>query len=134
MSGRVALSSPRPENSVTLSRFRPQQSKKYNKPTHIAQKEEPWSRLHVTATVASTCRSIMYNENQTPNDSLDFHLRSVHDQSKDFLRSKNQILYQKETVSDDHRCKINQELLERQHEKDIRVWVDPQRRSIYNIK
>lgn len=35
---------------------------------------------------------------QAPNDSLDLHLNSVHDQSKDFLRTKSQVLYQKETV------------------------------------
>lgn len=28
----------------------------------------------------------------------------------------------------------NQEKLEKEREEDIRVWVDPQRRSIYSIK
>ncbi|XP_023283466.1 uncharacterized protein C1orf194 homolog [Seriola lalandi dorsalis] len=136
MSGREPFASPRFENGFTLSGFRPQQRKTYNKPTHIAQTEEPWSHLHDAATLASIRRSVMHYEHQAPNDSLDFHLKSVHDQSKDFLRSKSQILYQKETVSEDHRKqeKINQYMLEKEQEKEIRVWVDPQRRSIHSIK
>lgn len=31
--------------------------KAYNKPTHIAQREEPWSHLHSSPTVASSRRS-----------------------------------------------------------------------------
>ncbi|XP_071332169.1 cilia- and flagella-associated protein 276 [Trachinotus anak] len=136
MSGRDPFPSPKFENGFTLSGFRPQQRKTYNKPTHIAQREEPWSRLHDTATLASTRRSVMHYEHQAPSDSLDFQLKSVHDQSKDFLRSKNQILYQKETVSEDPRKqeKLNQDMMKKEQEQDIRVWVDPQRRSIYSIK
>lgn len=34
-----------------------EQRKSYDKPTHIAQTEEPWSHLHSSSTVASTQRS-----------------------------------------------------------------------------
>lgn len=40
---------------------------------------------------------------QTPNDSLDLQLNAVYDHHKNCFWSKNQILYQKETVSEDHR-------------------------------
>lgn len=40
------------------------QKKKYNQPTHIAQNEEPWCRLHDAATVASTRRSATHYESQ----------------------------------------------------------------------
>uniref|UniRef100_A0A3Q4H2I9 Uncharacterized protein n=1 Tax=Neolamprologus brichardi TaxID=32507 RepID=A0A3Q4H2I9_NEOBR len=93
------------------------QKKTYNKPTHIAQTEEPWSRLHDTATVSSTQRSILNY------DSLDLQLNAVYDHHKNCFWSKNQILYQKETVSEDHR---------RTEEagNGITMWVDKQRRSI----
>ncbi|XP_041802620.1 protein C1orf194 homolog [Chelmon rostratus] len=136
MSGRDPFPSPKFENDLTLSGLRPQQSKTYDKPTHIAQMEEPWSRLHDSATWASFRRSVMHNEPQAPTDSLDFHLKSVYDHHKDFLRRKNQILYQKETVSE-HQGKqenLKQDMLEKEQQKDIRVWVDPQRCSIYSIK
>ncbi|XP_073325577.1 cilia- and flagella-associated protein 276 [Pagrus major] len=136
MSSRDPFPSPKPENGFTLSGFRPRQRKSHDKPTHIAQTEEPWSHLHDMATLASTRRSVMHYESQAPNDSLDFQLNSVYDQHKDIFCTKNQISYQKETVSEDKRTqeKLKQEMLEKEQEKDIRVWVDPQRRSIYSIK
>ncbi|XP_018521486.1 cilia- and flagella-associated protein 276 [Lates calcarifer] len=136
MSSRDPFPSPKFENGFTLSGFRPQQRKTYNKPTHIAQTEEPWSRLHDKATFASTQRSVTPYEVQAPNDSLDFQLRSVYDHNKDFFWSKNQMLYQRKTLSENLRKEenANQEKLEKEREEDIRVWVDPQRRSIYSIK
>ncbi|XP_026224413.1 protein C1orf194 homolog [Anabas testudineus] len=136
MSSRDPFPFPRFEDGFTLSSFRPQQRKTYNKPTHIAQMEEPWSRLHDAATLASTRRSVMHYENQVSHDSLDFQLKSVYDHHKDFFSSKNQILYQKETVSEENRKQENvkHDMLEMEQEKEIRVWVDPQRRSIYSIK
>ncbi|XP_040913571.1 protein C1orf194 homolog [Toxotes jaculatrix] len=134
MSGRDPFPSPKFENGFTLSGFRRQQRTTYDKPTHIAQTEEPWSRLHDTGTLATTRRSVLHYEHQAPKDSLDFQLKSVYDHNKDFFRSKNQILYQKETVSDNHRKEEKLNVLEKEQEKDMRVWVDPQRRSIYSIK
>ncbi|XP_051280252.1 cilia- and flagella-associated protein 276 isoform X2 [Dicentrarchus labrax] len=136
MSGRDPFPFPKLENGFTLSGFRPQQQRRYDTPTHIAQTEEPWSRLHDTATLASTRRSVMHYERQSPNDSLDFQLKSVYDHHKDFFWTKNEVLYQKETLSEDQRKKDNskQDLLEKEQEKDIRVWVDPQKCSIYSIK
>ncbi|XP_030278078.1 cilia- and flagella-associated protein 276 isoform X2 [Sparus aurata] len=135
MSSRDPFPSPKPENGFTLSGFRPQQRKPYDKPTHIAQTEEPWSHLHDMATLASTRRSVMHYEHQAPKDSLDFQLKSVYDHHKDIFWTKNQISYQKETVSEDQRTqeKLRQET-EKEQENNIRMWVDPQRRSIYSIK
>nr|XP_020471577.1 uncharacterized protein C1orf194 homolog isoform X2 [Monopterus albus] len=108
--------------------------KTYDKPTHIAQMEEPWSRLHDAATLASTWRSVWCRKHQAPSDSLDFQLKSVYDHHKDFFWSKNQILYQKETVCEDHRKQENLKLDKEKKDTDMRVWVDPLRRSIYSIK
>ncbi|XP_076596101.1 cilia- and flagella-associated protein 276 isoform X2 [Chaetodon auriga] len=118
MSGRDPFPSPKLENGFTLSGFRTQQRKTFNKPTHIAQMEEPWSRLHDSATLASTRRSVTHHEHQ------------------DFFWRKNQILYQKETISEEQRKQENlkQDMLEKEQQKDIRVWVDPQKCSIYSIK
>ncbi|XP_044068263.1 protein C1orf194 homolog isoform X1 [Siniperca chuatsi] len=170
MSSRDPFPSTKFENGFTLSGIRPPQRKTCDKPTHIAQTEQPWSRLHDTATLASTRRSVMHYERQVtimiltfiydtreifqgkrtlstlnaplfsqpqaPNDSLDFQLKSVYDHHKDFFWRKNQILYQKETVSEDQRKQetLKQDMQEKEQEKNIRVWVDPQRCSIYSIK
>lgn len=39
---------------------------------------------------------------KAPKDSLDFHLKSTYDHHQEFLSSKNQTLYQRETFTDDH--------------------------------
>ncbi|KAK2851333.1 hypothetical protein Q5P01_007609 [Channa striata] len=136
MSGRDPFPSPKFENGFTLSGYRPQQRKTYDKPTHITQMEEPWSRLHDAATLASTRRSVMHSEHQVSHDSLDFQLKSVYDHHNDLFFSRNQILFQKETVCEDPRKEetLKQDKLEKEQEEEIRVWVDPQRRSIYSIK
>ncbi|TMS01236.1 Uncharacterized protein E3U43_015783 [Larimichthys crocea] len=136
MSSRDPFPSPKLENGFTLSGFRPQQRKTFNTPTHLAQTEEPWSRLHDRATLASARRSVMHDQHQAPSDSLDFQLKSVYDHHKDFFWRKNQILYQKETVSEDQSKQenSNQDMLDKEQEKEIRVWVDPHKRSIYSIK
>ncbi|KAG7519419.1 hypothetical protein JOB18_008510 [Solea senegalensis] len=136
MSGRNPFSSPKFEEDLTLSGFRPQQRKTYQKPTHMAQTDEPWSRLHDKATFASTQRSVMLQGYQAPNDSLDFQLKSVYDHNKDFFPNKNQILYQKATLSEENRKPENINCQDKPHmeDEDTRVWVDPQRRSIYSIK
>ncbi|XP_047426886.1 protein CFAP276 [Mugil cephalus] len=137
MSSRDPFPSPKFENGFTLSGFKPQQRKTFDKPTHIAQTEEPWRRLYDTATVASTRQSVQHREDQALRNSLDLHLKSIYDHNKDVFWSKNQVLYQKETVSENHR---KQAILEQkakqknEEESKIRVWVDSQRGSIYSVK
>ncbi|XP_061908904.1 cilia- and flagella-associated protein 276 isoform X1 [Entelurus aequoreus] len=98
MSNRDPFPFPKLENDFTLGGYRPQQRQTYDKPTHIAQLEEPWGRLHDAATLASTRRSAMHNEEQgVPHDSLDLQLKSIYDQHKDLFWRKNQVLYQRET-------------------------------------
>uniref|UniRef100_A0A8C2Z8M3 Uncharacterized protein n=1 Tax=Cyclopterus lumpus TaxID=8103 RepID=A0A8C2Z8M3_CYCLU len=142
MSRRDPFPFPKFENGFTLSGFRPQQVATYDKPAHIAQTEEPWCRLHDTATLASSRRSSVHYEHQAPKDSLDFQLKSVYDHHKDFFWFRNQMLYQKETVSEGHRsvqphCAgsgSSGASFSLTQQEDIRVWVDPQRNSIHSIK
>ncbi|XP_008316402.1 cilia- and flagella-associated protein 276 [Cynoglossus semilaevis] len=134
MSGRDPFSSPRLENDLTLSGIRPQQKKSFQKPTHMAQRDEPWSRLHDRATMASTRRSVTHHERQAPNDSLDFQLKSVYDHNKDFFPTKTQVFYQKETQDHSEENNHSCEGTAQEEQADIRVWVDHQRRSIHSIK
>ncbi|XP_041656099.1 protein C1orf194 homolog [Cheilinus undulatus] len=136
MSSRNPFPFPKFENDLTLGGFRPQQRRTCNKPTHIAQTEEPWSRLNDTATFSSTRRSIMHYEFQGPKDSLDFQLKSLYDHHKDLFGRKNQIFYQRETFSEDQRKqeKLKQDLLKKDQENQIKMWVDPKRCSVHSIK
>ncbi|KAM3872302.1 protein CFAP276-like [Diretmus argenteus] len=75
-------------------------------------------------------------QQQAPNDSLDFSLKSIYDHSKDFLLGKRQTLYQRESVSEDHGriLKNHENVSENELEKDIIMWVSSQRSSIYSIQ
>lgn len=50
------------------------QRKMYDQPTHIAQTEEPWCRLHDAATLASTRQSVVHCEHQVTTQEPDFDL------------------------------------------------------------
>ncbi|XP_075882523.1 cilia- and flagella-associated protein 276 [Nelusetta ayraudi] len=132
MSKRDPYPSPKFENGFTLSGFRPLPRKTYNQPTHLAQSEEPWCRLHDAATLASTLRSVTHCKSQPLRDSLDFQLKSVYDHHNDSFKTKHQMSYQKETVPEHQR--EQKDVQEKEQEEDIRVWVDPQRNSIHSIK
>ncbi|KAG7283864.1 hypothetical protein CRUP_034051 [Coryphaenoides rupestris] len=76
---------------------------------------------------------------QAPKDSLDLHLKSVYDHHKDFLRTRNQTLYQPNTVSEGHGMKFKnheiQEVPQNELENDsIIVWINPQKSTIESIK
>uniref|UniRef100_A0A3B4A9W9 Uncharacterized protein n=1 Tax=Periophthalmus magnuspinnatus TaxID=409849 RepID=A0A3B4A9W9_9GOBI len=136
LSNRDPYPSPKLENDSTLSGYKPPQVGIFNKPTHLAQIEEPWSRLHGSATWSSFRRSAMFHDQQAPRDSLDFQLKTVYDHHRDFFWSKNQILYQKDTVCEDHRSVHTEKQSDQgtAQDQDIRRWVYPKRRSIYSVK
>ncbi|XP_076015397.1 cilia- and flagella-associated protein 276 [Genypterus blacodes] len=133
MSKRDPYGSPKLENDFTLSGFKPEPKKQFDKPTYIAHTEEPWSHLHNAATLSSTQRTV--HEQQVQKDSLDLHLKAVYDHHTDLLRGKNQIVYQKETFEEQHSRQENaeREIQDKEKDNDIAVWVDPQRRSIHSI-
>ncbi|KAJ0064158.1 hypothetical protein NL108_001464 [Boleophthalmus pectinirostris] len=122
------------ENDLTLSGYKPPPKRTFHKPTYLAQTEEPWSRLHNSATCSSFRRSTLFYYQQAPQDSLDFHLKTIYDHHRDFFWSKNHIFYQKDTVCDNCRHTEKQGDKETEQDQDIRRWVYPQRCSIYSIK
>ncbi|KAK3102401.1 hypothetical protein FSP39_011148 [Pinctada imbricata] len=74
----------------------------YSKPTHLAQNEDPWNRLNSTCTLSSSRHEVYHQDPQAPRDSLDFILKSKYDHHDEFLRAKNETLYQPETKGDEH--------------------------------
>ncbi|KAM3618023.1 uncharacterized protein V6R79_014151 [Siganus canaliculatus] len=132
MSQRDPFPSPKLENDFTLSGFRPLQRKTWNLPTHMAQMEEPWSRLYNTPTFASIQHSVLCSSHQALRDSLDFKLESPLDYYKDMYCPKYQTLCQKETFAENQRKEENlrQDKLRHERENGITVLVDQQRRSL----
>ncbi|KAL2103333.1 hypothetical protein ACEWY4_000201 [Coilia grayii] len=128
---------PRYENDYSFMGLKECQKHPYDTPTHIAQNENPWCRLNDSATLSSVRRNVCYHDPEASRDSLDFHLKSTYDHHQEFLRSKNETLFQRETYFDDHgRILKNREKAEAPQcgMKEIRVWVNPQKASIYSIQ
>ncbi|XP_066500660.1 cilia- and flagella-associated protein 276 [Hoplias malabaricus] len=124
---------PRYNNDHDFTGIQRSQKLIFKKPTHMAQNEEPWSRLTYTATLSSMRKSALHYDNETPKDSLDLHLKAVYDNHLDFLKNKNQILIQKETLVDHGEKKADEEPNYDPH-KELRVWVNPQKASIHSIE
>ncbi|MGH0188275.1 UNVERIFIED_CONTAM: hypothetical protein FKN15_028725 [Acipenser sinensis] len=131
---------PKYENDdVYLGRERSRSKKvPHPKPTHMAQQEDPWNRLNARATLASARREIFHFDHEAPRDSLDFHLKTTYNQHEEFLRDKNETLYQKETISDDHGRILKNRVKEppgppELQRTPIRVWTNPQKESIHSI-
>lgn len=83
---------------------RQEQSFQYEQPTHLAQQEDPWNRLHAAATVASANKGIYLYNPKAPKDSLDIHLNAVYDHSNAFLKQKNEVILQKTTCDPQRGC------------------------------
>ena len=74
----------------------------FKESTNEAQSQDPWNRLNRKPTLASYRREVYHYDPQSPNDSLDFIIKAKYDQHTEFLRGNNDILMQKETVTDTH--------------------------------
>lgn len=84
--------------------FGPRCSEKepYTKSTNVAQNEDPWKRLNGTVTLASSRREVFHMDPQAPRDSLDFILKSQYNHHNEFLKARNETLYQPETQGLEH--------------------------------
>ncbi|KAG7332435.1 hypothetical protein KOW79_004269 [Hemibagrus wyckioides] len=123
---------PKYENDHTFTGNKACQKLPYKKPTHIAQNEEPWSRLNDSQTLSSMRRSVLYHK-EAPKDSLDFHLSAVYDNHLDFLLKKNETLFQKESLLTD-RGGNDDDAPKHDNYMKIREWVNPQRATIHSTK
>ncbi|VDI69430.1 protein CFAP276-like isoform X2 [Mytilus galloprovincialis] len=74
----------------------------YKQATHLAQNEDPWNRLNSKCTLSSSRREVFHFDPQAPKDSLDFILKSEYDHHDEFLRAKNETLYQPESKGSEH--------------------------------
>ncbi|XP_046896230.1 protein C1orf194 homolog isoform X4 [Hypomesus transpacificus] len=112
---------PKHENDITFSGADDVQlTATFDKPTHLAQNDQPWCRLNDTSTLASTRRSVMHYNKQ------------------EFMLSKNQTLYQKETLLQDHDhgrpLKNRVTFEEPTKQMDFKVWMNSQRNSLCSIQ
>ncbi|XP_061112683.1 protein CFAP276-like [Conger conger] len=111
----------------------------YTKPAHLAQNDQPWSRLNDSATLNSLRRNVLYYDEEAPRDSLDLHLKAMYDQHVEFLKNKKQTLYQRETLTEDHGRILKNRVRAEPPEDDgdrerMKVSSSSQKSSIHSIE
>lgn len=75
----------------------------YSKPSHLAQRDDPWNRLSLTGTLSSSRKEAGYFDPEAPGDSLDFVLKTEYNQHREFDKGKSETVLQKETVGKPHK-------------------------------
>ncbi|XP_008262978.1 cilia- and flagella-associated protein 276 isoform X3 [Oryctolagus cuniculus] len=118
-----------------------QASKKlpYKNPTHLAQQQEPWSRLNSTPTITSMRRDAYFFDPKTPKDDLDFRLAALYNHHTGAFKDKSEVLLHEETI---HGIKIQFPgessppplLPPITSRANIRHWINPKKESIHSIQ
>uniref|UniRef100_G3T233 Cilia and flagella associated protein 276 n=1 Tax=Loxodonta africana TaxID=9785 RepID=G3T233_LOXAF len=117
------------------------QKSQYKNPTHLAQQQEPWSRLSSTPTITSMRRDAYFFDPKVPKDDLDFRLAALYNHHTGAFKNKNEILVHQETIQDTHGIvKMPEEFLPPPPPlpitslANIRHWINPKKESIHSIQ
>ncbi|CAD5112895.1 DgyrCDS2103 [Dimorphilus gyrociliatus] len=86
------------ENDNDFAGLRSYKKEAYTQPTHLDQKQDPWNRLNCSGTLSSTRREVYNYDPKAPRDSLDFVLKADYDHHREWLKGKNETLFQPETL------------------------------------
>lgn len=71
-------------------------------PTEVAFTEEPWNRISRRHTLSSMRHEVCYRDPNAPSDSLDLVLKAFYDHDLQFLKDKNEVVLQSETLGAPH--------------------------------
>ncbi|XP_017711430.1 PREDICTED: uncharacterized protein C1orf194 homolog isoform X4 [Rhinopithecus bieti] len=83
-----------------LGELRASKKLPYKNPTHLAQQQEPWSRLNSTPTITSMRRDAYYFDPEIPKDDLDFRLAALYNHHTGTFKNKSEILLNQKTTQD----------------------------------
>ncbi|XP_060057946.1 cilia- and flagella-associated protein 276 [Erinaceus europaeus] len=114
-----------------------------NKPTHLAQKQEPWTRLSTTPTATTMRRDVNFFDPKIPKDDLDFRLAALYDHHSGTFKNKSEILLQQDTIQNTTHemqiqfagvCLSSPPLPPITSSINIRQWINPKKESIHSIQ
>ncbi|XP_055474127.1 cilia- and flagella-associated protein 276 [Psammomys obesus] len=110
-------------------------------PAHLAQHQEPWTRLNAKATITSKRREAYFFDPKIPKDDLDFRLAALYDHHTGIFKNKTEILLQQETTEDIRKKQMQfpGESLQAPpapitSRANIRHWISPKKESIHSIQ
>ncbi|XP_024894256.1 uncharacterized protein C1orf194 homolog isoform X1 [Pteropus alecto] len=114
----------------------------HKNPTHLAQQQEPWSRLNSTPTITSMRRDAYFFDPEIPKDDLDFRLAALYDHHMGAFKNKSEILIHQETIQDTHAIMKIQSpgglspspTSSITSQANIRHWINPKKDSIHSIQ
>nr|XP_004407264.2 PREDICTED: uncharacterized protein C1orf194 homolog [Odobenus rosmarus divergens] len=115
----------------------------YKNPAHLAQQQEPWSRLSSAPTITSMRRDIYFFDPEIPKDDLDFRLAALYNHHTGTFKNKSEILLHQETTQDTHgiiKTQFPGELLPPPpppsitSRANLRHWINPKKESIHSIQ
>ncbi|XP_040327134.1 cilia- and flagella-associated protein 276 isoform X1 [Herpailurus yagouaroundi] len=115
----------------------------YKNPNHLAQQQEPWSRLNSTPTITSMRREVYFFDPEIPKDDLDFRLAALYNHHTGTFKNKNETLLHQETTQDTHgiiKTQFPGEPLPPPlppsitSQANIRHWINPKKESIHSIQ
>ncbi|XP_012323463.2 cilia- and flagella-associated protein 276 isoform X1 [Aotus nancymaae] len=124
-----------------LGELRASKKLPYKNPTHLAQQQEPWSRLNSTPTITSMRRDAYYFDPEIPKDDLDFRLAALYNHHTEAFKNKSEILLHQTTTQDIRRTnsQFPGEFLTPPTPPitvlaNIRHWINPKKESIHSIQ
>nr|XP_060481168.1 cilia- and flagella-associated protein 276 [Panthera onca] len=126
-----------------LGKARASKKLPYKNPNHLAQQQEPWSRLNSTPTVTSMRREVYFFDPEIPKDDLDFRLAALYNHHTGTFKNKNETLLHQETTQDTHgiiKTQFPGEPLPPPlppsitSQANIRHWINPKKESIHSIQ
>ncbi|XP_062047867.1 cilia- and flagella-associated protein 276 [Lepus europaeus] len=134
---------PMPDNDDSyLGKQQASKKPPYKNPTHLAQQQEPWSRLNSTPTITSMRRDAYFFDPKTPKDDLDFRLAALYNHHTGAFKDKSEVLLHEETIQPSSRIKIQFPgesspaplLPPITSRANIRHWINPKKESIHSIQ
>jgi len=115
------------------------QQRSYDKPAHLAQKEDPWHRLSYAGTLSSFRKEAAHFDPEAPADSLDFALKTEYNQHREFLKDRNETVLQKETLGKPHNRILKNKTVVMSPSKPsqghpVRIVESPTRNNPFSVK
>ncbi|XP_019060357.1 protein C1orf194 homolog isoform X1 [Fukomys damarensis] len=114
----------------------------FRNPTHLAQQQDPWSRLSSAPTITSMTRDAYFSDSKIPKDDLDFRLAALYNHHTGAFKNKSEVLLHQETIQDTHEIKsqLPGEYLSLPPPPPItslapiRQWINPKKESIHSVQ
>ncbi|KAF7257935.1 hypothetical protein EG68_04969 [Paragonimus skrjabini miyazakii] len=125
------------ENDGTFCGCKANQLLCHNLSTLDAQKQDPWNKLNRHHTLSSSRHQFDYFDSEASADDLDFRLKALYDQHRDWWKTNAEYLIQQETVGNSSRLLKNRPIpitaVKPPPEQPFKLWTSTRREHLANV-